>query len=202
MHEGAAGAVAGKNFVGGQGSDFRRRHALRLQQLRDLPQIAPAHQRFALRQTIGEQQIVVVRVGGCRLGRDDEINRHNGRALMQKLEKGVLSVGAGFAPDHGAGLPRHGRTIALHGFAVALHIQLLEIGGKARQALVIGNDSMGGQAADIAIPDAEHRHDNRDILVQRGRLEVLVSAFGPAQKGFKMLAANGNYQRQADAGPD
>ena len=56
---------------------------------------APAHQGLALRQHVGEQDRAESFGAGARLDRGDEVHRHRARALVEKLEKGVLGVGAG-----------------------------------------------------------------------------------------------------------
>ena len=48
---------------------------------------------------LATRQIVLVRVGLGRRRRDEEVERNDLRALVDKLEEGVLAVCAGFAPD-------------------------------------------------------------------------------------------------------
>ena len=74
--------------------------------------------------------MLVVEVRLMTLGGDDELDRNRICALMQKLEEGVLAVGAGLAPYDGpvgpeTGLPSTGDTLA-----VQFHVELLQIGGK------------------------------------------------------------------------
>ena len=87
---------------------------------------------------------MMMRIGVDRLRRDDEVDRNDIGSLMQKLEEGVLSVGARLAENDRARWSRDGRAGAGDGFAVRFHIELLEIGRKPRQTLVIGDNSVGG----------------------------------------------------------
>src|SRR5260363_434511 len=56
--------------------------------------VLSAHQRLALRETVGEQFDMMIEQGMLRLKRGDEIGRHERGALMQHLEKGMLTVGS------------------------------------------------------------------------------------------------------------
>src|SRR5260364_9123 len=49
--------------------------------------VLSAHQRLALRETVGEQFDMMIEQGMLRLKRGDEIGRHERGALMQHLEK-------------------------------------------------------------------------------------------------------------------
>ena len=79
-----------------------------------------------------------------------------------------------------------------HALAVALHLQLLEIGGKAREALVVGDHGLRGVAEDVAVPDAEEPHQHRDVLVERRLAEVLVDVVAAAQEFLEQLGADGD----------
>ena len=69
--------------------------------------------------------------------------------------------------------------------AVALHLQLLEIGGKAREPLVVGDHRLRRVAEDVAVPDAEQPHQHRDVALDRRRAEMLVDLVGAAQEFVK-----------------
>ena len=53
----------------------------------------------------------------------------------------MLRVGTGFAPDNRARGQCNEIARAANAFAIRFHIQLLNIGGKSFQALVIGNQA-------------------------------------------------------------
>ena len=60
------------------------------------------HQRFRLRQHVGDQLFVMRRHVLMRIGGDQEIGGDHRRALVDQLVEGVLAVGARLAPDHRA----------------------------------------------------------------------------------------------------
>ncbi len=125
---------------------------------------AAAHQGLSLREAIGDQKVVMMRVGFGRRRRDQEVQGNDFRSLMDELEERVLAIGAGFAPHHRAGRRIAGRAVELDVLAVALHLQLLEIGGEAPEPLVIGDHPVRGVTEDIAVPDAEQAHQDRECF--------------------------------------
>ncbi len=86
----------------------------------------------------------------------------------------MLAVGARFPPYHHAGIVIDRCAVAIHALAVALHLQLLQIGGETVQILVVGQHCVGGGAKEVAIPDAQHAHQYRHVLLQRRTPEVLI----------------------------
>ena len=139
VEEGRGRAAAGKTLVRREPLGLGGRKPLRDHQRLGLLRGAAAHQRLALGEAIGEEQFVMRLVGVGRLRRDEEIDGHDLRALVDELEEGVLAVGAGLAPDHRAGGLGDRRAVEAHALAVALHLQLLEIGGEAAEPLVVGD---------------------------------------------------------------
>src|SRR5574340_1158052 len=65
----------------------------------------------------------------------------------------MLAIGAGFAPDHAVGGVIDRLLVAVHALAVAFHGQLLQIGGKAAQAGVVGQDGVRAGVGEIGVPD-------------------------------------------------
>ncbi len=178
------------------------RHAALLELGFDFGDVAALHQRLALGEAVGEQDLVVVRVGPGRLGRDQEVHRHDLRALVQQLEEGVLAVGAGFAPHDRAGGEADGAAIDVHRLAVALHVELLEVGREAAEALVVGNYGLGREAQGVAVPHADQPHQHGDVGLQRRFAEMLVHLEPAAQKILELLRADQDGEREPDAGPD
>ena len=137
-----------------------------------------------------------------RLGGDEEIGRHDLGALVQKLEEGVLAVGAGLAPDDRAGAVFDQPSVAGHALAVRFHVELLQMRGEAREALVVGQHRMGAEIPDVAVPDAEQPHDHRHVLGERRVAEMLVHRARAGEEAAEILAADGDGERQADRRPD
>ena len=75
-----------------------------------------------------------------RLAPDQELEGNDAGALVDELEEGMLAVGAGLAPHHRPRLFLDRCPVAGDALAVRFHIELLEIGGKPRQPLIVGND--------------------------------------------------------------
>ena len=73
---------------------------------------------------------------------------------MDQLVESVLSVGAGLAPDDGAGLVVDFLALLGNVFAVRFHVALLEVGGEAGKVLVVRQDGLGLGAVEVVVPDA------------------------------------------------
>ena len=83
-----------------------------------------------------------------------------------------------------------------------LHLELLEVGGEAAKAVVVGQDGAGGVAADLIVPDADEREHGGQVLVPcGGRAEVAVHRLPAAQEGAEGVGADGDHQREADGAP-
>src|ERR1700729_3177200 len=121
---------------------------------------------------------------------------------MDKLKEGVLAIGAGFAPHDWARRRIRRRTIKLDMLAVALHLQLLEIGREAPEPLVVRDHPVRGVTENIAVPDAEQPHQNRDVPLHRRLAEVLVDFITAAEKFIEAVWPDRDRKRQPDAGPD
>ena len=68
---------------------------------------------------------------------NNEVDRNIDRALMQKLEKGVLRVRPNAAPDDRRCLVFDTRVVESDSLAVAFHLQLLQIGWQELQSIVV-----------------------------------------------------------------
>jgi len=84
-------------------------------------------QSFRLCEEIRHQLVVVVRISVQGLFKSNEIRGNQFGALVDQLEKGMLRVGARFAPNDGARLIIDWLTIATHAFSVAFHDALLQV---------------------------------------------------------------------------
>ena len=81
---------------------------------------------------------------------------------MDELIEGVLAVGAGLAPVDGAGLGLDALAVEGDVLAVALHGELLEVGGKALEVLLVGQDGDGLRVEEVGVPDGEQAHERRE----------------------------------------
>src|SRR5918992_5874561 len=97
-------------------------------------------QRFALSEDVRQQHIVMPAKRVERLVESDEVAWNESRSLMNQLVERVLAVCAGLAPVDRPGVV--GDVVAINGdvFAIALHSQLLQIGWKSLQVLLVGQD--------------------------------------------------------------
>ena len=136
------------------------------------------------------------------LGGGDEITGNQRAALMHELIERMLTVGAWLTEDDRAGAVVDRMTLQIHGLAVAFHVALLQIVRQILEMLVIGQDGVGVGGEEVVVPDAEQRHDHRDIPVEGRGAEMLVDAMGALQHGLEAVHANGQGNRQADGGPD
>src|SRR3984957_19524136 len=118
---------------------------------------------------------------------------------MDKLKEGVLAIGAGFAPHDWARRRIRRRTVKLDMLAVALHLQLLEIGREAPEPLVVRDHPMGRVTKNIAVPDAEKPHQDRNVPLDRRFAEMLVDLITAAEKFVEAVRPDCDRQRQPDA---
>src|SRR5262245_15922331 len=94
-------------------------------------------QGLCLRKDVGEQHRMMAADRIERFDKRDEITRDEPRPLMNKLIEGVLAVGAGLSPVNGTGVVVDSRTFERDMLAIALHGELLQVGRKALQILLI-----------------------------------------------------------------
>ena len=73
-----------------------------------------------------------------RFGKPDEVARDEMRPLMDQLVKRMLTIGARFTPVDRACVVVHVPPVERDALAIALHGQLLEVGRKALQVLLVG----------------------------------------------------------------
>ena len=73
-----------------------------------------------------------------RLDADQEVGRHQARALVQQLVERVLDVRPRLAPDDRRGLRLDEAAVAVDALAVAFHFELLQKRRQAMQVLLVG----------------------------------------------------------------
>ena len=131
----------------------------------------------------------------------NEITRHQTPALMQELEKCMLPIIAQFTPDDRRCGAVHGFSAKTDGLAVAFHLELLQEGREVLERLVIRQYSMGRCTQEVGVPDADERHDDRQIALEWHRAEMLVHALSAVQHFVKGMRSDRNHQRQTDRRP-
>ena len=155
-------------------------------------------QRLGLREHIGHQQVVMPakRIQG--LGKGDEIAGDEPRPLMDQLIEGMLAVGARLAPVDRAGVVVDACAVERDVLAVALHGELLQVGGKALEILLVGQHGDGLGAEEIVVPDREQTHQHRQVALERRGAEMLVHLVKAAEHGAEIVRADGHHGREAD----
>ena len=73
-----------------------------------------------------------------------------------------------------AGLVVDALAVLGDGLAVGLHVSLLEVVGELVQVLVVRKERVSLRTVEIVVPDPEDRKENRQVLLEGSRLEVLV----------------------------
>src|SRR5882724_6903281 len=103
----------------------------------------PEGQRFGLSEHVRQEHVVVPTKRVERLVECYEVAWNESRSLMNQLIERMLAVCAWFAPIDGAGIIGDFVTIERDMFAVALHRQLLQVGRKSFQVLLVRQDRNG-----------------------------------------------------------
>lgn len=134
-------------------------------------------------------------------GGNDQIQRHDPTALVQKLEKRMLYVGAGAAEQNWTGGIFDELVVFVHRFAVAFHIKLLQITRQIAQILIVGNDAMAAETEKVVVPNAEQCQNDRNIPVKRRMTEMQIHRVGAVEHFLKVFHPYGKGNRQADRRP-
>src|SRR5215471_8163700 len=98
------------------------------------------------------------------LAEADEITGDELGPLVYQLVEGVLAVRPWLAPDDRPRLIVDGRAIQRHVLAVTLHGQLLQIGRKALEILLVGEDADRLRPEEVVVPDGEGPRSRRRPL--------------------------------------
>ncbi len=142
---------------------------------------------------------MVADVGGG-VDEADQVRGHDVRALVEELVVGVLAVGARGAPDDRPRLVGHPAAVEPDGLAVRLHVQLLEVGREPAELLAVRQHRVRLELEEVRVPDAEQRHEDRQVRVQGCAPEVLVHVVEAREQLAEVVRADGDHQAQADGG--
>ena len=148
-----------------------------------------AHQGFALRQNVGYQNFMVIADFIMRNGRNNKIDRHNIRPLVNQLEKRMLNIRSRPAEQNRSRRIIDNFAVLVNKFAVALHIQLLQISRQITQILVIWHNRVALESEKVVIPNAQQRQNNRNIMFQIRLGKMAVHGEGAFQHPFKIVHA-------------
>src|ERR1700692_4603831 len=104
----------------------------------------------------------------------DEVAGDEPGPLMNQLVEGVLAIRSRLAPIDGAGRVSDLGAVKCDVFAVALHRQLLQIGWKSLQVLLVRQHGDRLGAEEIVVPECEETHEDGQVLFERGSPKMLV----------------------------
>src|SRR5262249_61945383 len=132
------------------------------------------------------------------LAEADEITGDELCPLVDQLVERVLAVRPWLAPDDRPRLIVDGRALQRHVLAVALHGQLLQIGRKALEILLVREDADCLRPEEVVIPDGEEPHQDWQVARKWRSAKVLVHGVEAAEHGAKVLPTEGEHRRQAN----
>src|SRR6516225_1370421 len=121
---------------------------------------------LGLGEDIGKQHVMMPTQRIEWLDERDEIARYEPRTLMDQLIKGMLAVGARLTPIDRPRIIVDCDPVDCHMLAIALHGQLLEIGWKTLQILLIRQHGNSLRREEIIVPHAEEPHQNRQVVLK------------------------------------
>ena len=151
---------------------------------------------LGLGENIRQQHVVMVSQQVERLYECDEVAGNEPGTLMDQLVKGVLAVCSRFAPVNRTSRVSHRGPIERDMLAVALHRQLLEVGGEPFQVLFVRQNRYCLRSKKVVVPDAQQRHQDRQVALEWSGAEVLVHLVESSQHGAEVLRPDGNHGRK------
>src|SRR5207253_3594039 len=140
-------------------------------------------QGFGLSEHVCQEYVVVPAKRVERPVERDEVAWNESRSLMNQLVERVLAICAWFAPIDRAGIVRDFVTVERDVFAVAFHRQLLQIGWKSFQVLLVRKNRDGLGAEEVVVPKRQESHEHRQVALKGGCAEVLVHLMEAVQHG-------------------
>src|SRR5271165_6653815 len=155
-------------------------------------------QRLGLRADIGDQHVMMPAERIERLRKSDEVARDEPGSLMNQLVERVLTVGSRFAPVDGTGLVAHSLPVERDMLAIAFHRQLLKIGWKPFQILLIRQDSDGLRTKKVVVPESQETHEYWQVLFKGSGAEVLVHLMKTTQHRAEVFRSDRHDGREAD----
>lgn len=200
-HDGVCRLVAFEHLVRGEECDFLFALACGAEFFLGLGEGLAVHEGFGLGEEVREELLVMVAELVVAVGRGDEVARNHLGALVNKLVEGVLAVRTRFAPEDRASLVVYALAVAVNGLAVRFHVGLLEVGGEAVEVLVVREHGVTGSAKEVVVPHADEGEDGRQVLFDRGGLEVLIHFVGALVELHVVFEADAEADGKADGRP-
>src|ERR1700691_4650657 len=93
---------------------------------------------------------------------------------MNQLIERVLAVGSRLTPVNRTGRISDFRTVECDVLSIALHRQLLQIGWKSLQVLLVRQHGSRLSAEKVGVPDSQKAHQHREVSLERSGAEMLV----------------------------
>lgn len=82
------------------------------------------------------------------------------------------------------------------------YFYLLEVCRETVHVLVIGKNGLSLRTKEVVVPNTQDSHNNRQVLVQWGSLEVVIHFMSTAKQFMEVVKANVDGNRQADGRPE
>ena len=131
----------------------------------------------------------------------EKLCRNEPSPVMKKLVEGVLTIGAGLSPNHGARCLADLIALAVDPLSIALHVGLLQISWQSGQSLIVRENRHGLGTKNARVPHLQESHEDRDILFEGSVSEVVISRAGALQQALEPMTANGQRDRKTNGTP-
>src|ERR1700722_15831798 len=102
----------------------------------------------------------------------------------------MLAVGSGLSPVNCRSRVVDAFAIERHMFAITFHGELLEIGWKTFQILVVWQNRNSLGPEEITIPDGQESHQDWQVGFERRGTEMLVHRVEAGEHGAKLFGAD------------
>src|SRR5262245_48839750 len=112
-------------------------------------------QRFGLGKDVCDERVVMLPKWVERFVECDEVAWNEPRSLMNQLIERVLAICAWLAPVNRAGIIGNFVSVERDVFAVAFHGQLLQIGRKSLEILLVRQDRDGLSTEEVVVPNRQ-----------------------------------------------
>src|ERR1700716_581495 len=133
-----------------------------------------------------------------RLNERDEVTRNQSCPLVYQLIERVLSIRTRFTPIDRPGRIVYFGPIERNMLAVTLHRQLLQIGRKTFEVLLVRQNRDCLCTEEISVPHRQKAQENRQVALERRGAEVLIHLVKAVEHRLEIFRAEGEYRREAN----